>query len=552
MNEREARKQGASFSDAASYDALADLFLTERPRAIAYGAEIPTEPITDEARELEHGASDSPHAPPGAKGGINEVNEPTETDARGESRRNGRGERSAADVEVVVAGHLPILGGPWLAQYADRLAEHAGPVAFVQVRQGAVSLEIFHPPVAADEAQRLRAARIEAESFEDALLHAAARARHWLLRCDDDRVADLLAVVGVRCVTLVSAVDEAAVVASYRSLKELASALRERSAAPPRWRFVAAGTEAGAAVPGYARLATSAQRFLGLEVEQGPVVDRMRPMTVEQIGRWETALAPAQALAMIEAARQMHEEEQSDAGLAPAADSPTARRSAARAGLTADELSFLDELNLDEMDRAAAVHSAPQPQPAPQPATEAPARPVAVGDAPPNSAPSLRLEGQRQPTAPQPAARSERAAAARAAAPAQPQSPADSSGREPIDTLGLAEELGLTPLVARCPRAGSIQLAVDDAGRLHALAQQEPEVLALLLCASAWAVEHAALLSQAQPGVDIDAATEPILHLFTSAAPKVRLLLDSKLRLHLLLRPPCERRAGGFVCADLN
>jgi hypothetical protein len=536
------------FSDAASYDALADLFLSDGPPGTHYGAEIPTEPVDAPATQQENGQRSTPKPTEDGEGGENKVSEPDDaTVARGgadEKSRTGRNGRprgeGIADVELLVAGHLPVLGGPWLAQYADRLAEAQGPVALVQLREGTLSVELLHPSTDAEQAERLRSA-VAADNAEDALLAAAARAERWLLRFDDASIAELLESRDVARLTVVSAVDETSVVACYRRVKELTAALSARDAAQPTWRFVAAGTEPGAAIPGYARLATSAKRFLAVDIEQGPVVDRMRPLVAEQLGRCPVSAAPADVLTLIEAARQM----QSESAQREQASGAEETAAAPRVELTADELSFLDELSL-------AHESEPGTPDAPdtssgelvtEPALgasrqeQAPASPSAAGH---SGEPPEPAEPQRWTRPPHESPPSAHPEASPAAAPVE------------VESICLAAEIGLTPLTARCPRAGSVELAVDDSGRVHALAQQGPDAVAHMLCAAAWAREHSEILSLSQPGVKIDGAASPVLHLFTDEAPPVRPLLDTDVRLHLLLRPSYERRQGGFVCADLN
>ncbi len=398
---------------------------------------------------------------------------------------------AGTSIELLIAGHLPILGGPWLAQYADRLAEAEGPVVLVQMRQGTVSLELFHPPMEAEAAQRLRGTAANESTLEDAVLAATSRAARWLVRSDEALLPGLVGEVAASRLTIVSAADEAAVVASYRTLKELTTTARERQGREPAWRCVIAGAEAQAADSAFARIAASTQRFLDLEIKRGPSIARLRPMVVEQLGRWDLMRSPAEVVALIEAARELQSEE------AETLQATAEREKLARRGLSADELSFLDELRLDTPTHAAG-------------SDESPATP------------------ERSPDV-------------------------DAADDEDAKALCLAAELGFTPLVARCPRAGEVQLAVDDTGRLQALAHhRSADALTLLIAASTWALEHQALLSLAQPGVKIAPEAEPVLHLFTDAAPQVRNLVDSKVRLHLLLRSAWERRRSGFACADLN
>ncbi len=111
---------------------------------------------------------------------------------------------------------------------------------------------------------------------------------------------------------------------------------------------------------------------------------------------------------------------------------------------------------------------------------------------------------------------------------------------------------GLSPICARCPYDESIELAVDDEGRLHLLTQADAMAVESLSIVEEWADAHAAIIQQASAA---EARMDPSLgvhrHLFTDDAPSVRRLLDTPLHVHLLTRVELDRDAG-WICRDLN
>ncbi|MEZ6243638.1 MAG: hypothetical protein R3B57_11420 [Phycisphaerales bacterium] len=118
---------------------------------------------------------------------------------------------------------------------------------------------------------------------------------------------------------------------------------------------------------------------------------------------------------------------------------------------------------------------------------------------------------------------------------------------------------GLTGLEARCPKAGSVELAADDLGRLHLLASSGKDPthpMDRLIAAAAWAREHLPLLLRAEPTLAMPSAERDegdafTLHLVTRHPKLIRPLLDADVRVHLLT----EVEVGGQtarVTTELN
>lgn len=126
-------------------------------------------------------------------------------------------------------------------------------------------------------------------------------------------------------------------------------------------------------------------------------------------------------------------------------------------------------------------------------------------------------------------------------------SPAPTTGK----TSALAPLLhGLRPLAIRNPYAPAVEFAADTHGALHLIAQQgdrEDQALRDLLSTAAWSAMHETLLIAAEPGLSVTRDNGPSLHLVCEHAPPLRRMLDSGVRIHLLVTV-----GGSSVCRELN
>lgn len=118
---------------------------------------------------------------------------------------------------------------------------------------------------------------------------------------------------------------------------------------------------------------------------------------------------------------------------------------------------------------------------------------------------------------------------------------------------------GSIPLEARCPDEPAIELALDEEGRVHVLAQcivaDQSEAAAAgelaraamsLLAARQWVRRHLELLAMTQRQCRFDPAARPTMHLFTDHGPLASRLsqrVGQTLHIHLL-SPPGHSRQG--------
>jgi hypothetical protein len=432
---------------ASDYDALADLFLSQdharsilgAPRAAATIASVP--PIASEggpALRFPREATISP---------------PTPNPAR------------TPHVEALILGHLPVLAGAWVGQYAKHVAASTHePVALLRVQEGQVSLDLVSPiGTAARAHSRVGALTMDpgATSLEDAIAAARRDASRWLIRVDEVHETDLIFTPGVQSVTLLTGADDAAVVSSYRTLKQLSRHLADQSATRDAdeltLNIAILGADDARALQAEAKLREGARTFLATPLGPAAKVGKIGPGSTTTLYRGAATNSAAQTLA---------------AALAILQDSP----------------------------QHASRHTA-QPA-APQSAVATRAFEPVQGA----SAPASVTATSHAPAATQPSA------------------------------LRLAPLVGLTTADLTCPYATNVELAWGPEGGLHLLAMHDPnrDPIRDLLAAASWANDHKALLTRLAPCA-CPAAFGPTPHLLTRDLPSARALLDTAIRVHVLV-----------------
>ncbi|MFM9994975.1 MAG: hypothetical protein ACKVU4_04150 [Phycisphaerales bacterium] len=176
-----------------------------------------------------------------------------------------------ARIEGLIIGHLPVLASAWVTQYARHLAEQTNAwVGLVKARAGQVSVELVGPTAAAEPAIAPPSAR---ETLDAALAEGARAARHWLIRVDELAEARLADLTGLDAVTLLTGADEAAVVASYRTLKLLGE--HADGDTPSRLGVAIMGASTDTARDAAARLARTVQVHLGVTLPLNACVPRI-------------------------------------------------------------------------------------------------------------------------------------------------------------------------------------------------------------------------------------------------------------------------------------
>lgn len=454
-------------------------------------------------------------------------------------------------IELLLLAHLPVNAAAWAVQYVRDVSSRAGePVAYIRLQSGCACVELV------GSRDNAAASSIgECLSFDAAITEAAKHAARWVIRVDNTNEHTAAAARDIDELTLLTASDDAAIVAGYQSLKRLGQATTAVSAI--NVVIVAADEFRGQAAAD--RILEAAGSFLDRDINTRVCpakIATFRAPTLLYSGKADTG--PTDLPAIIRAA--IENTTTTTKSTAPAAQQSQAsttpqtlqtpprftlksRRGSVRtatlrhAAESTQAPIFRPHLHRTTETPAIATTPIPlQPTPTPQVAEKTTTKTTAPPTATRTTQPTTRTPAAKATTTPQ-------------AAPPPP----------PLERLAG----DLRPCNYTCPFTPQIKLARDDSGRLHALAaadntSQLGHALHDLLTISAWADTHKAILSALESETsnqnnNTNANTEPtVAHIFTTDPRIVARLLDSPhLKLHALARVSTDR--GPAWCAmDLN
>ena len=422
-------------------------------------------------------------------------------------------------VEAVLLGNLPGMSGPWLTQYAQRLAQAAGPVAILHLDRRRIDLELVE-----STEQRLAAPTTglaTADGGDDDPEPAGLLDRLHALLTDPDRPLRRLLVHvspgmlgeldGPTRWTLLTGGDDMAVAAAIRLLDEASDA------APHQPRQVdvmimgsdeQASESAGEKLRAAADLVPAPVRIVGHQRQ-------MVPVALRQLGRFDTDDATLATLR-----RDLARLERLGEGRPARREGTGARRHEAEAS--------------QRRPREAEAVAEAQPAAAAAPEAAEPSAP-GVGSA------KSEIRNPKSEIA----------------------SPPDLAAF--LTTAG-GPVAGGVPLEARCPQQPDTQLVLATDGTLHLLRRHraatsdDADLAALrsalleLLAARQWVREHLELLQLTQRQCRFDTAAEPVLHLFTHRAELATTLatrLGAMVKLHLL-RDVGTADEPRWFCTPLN
>ncbi|MFZ4573399.1 MAG: hypothetical protein ACOYN0_03310 [Phycisphaerales bacterium] len=326
----------------------------------------------------------------------------------------------------------------------------------------------------------------EASDLSAALKVAGGIARRWIVRVEELLEQSLAVDPRPGSLTLLTGADEAAMVASYRTFKGLLATLGAGpEASGPKLGVAIFGAEPAKAAESEAKLRKAAQGFLGRDLATSCQIQRITTCAVANVFRGRFDEGVDQLMALVESASR---------------SSPSPTQPTAPARPTG----------------GFAMTEPKQPSAAFERAHVPIATPVQV-NAPSNGTPFARAT---QPST-------------------------------TVARLSLAPLIGgLRTLVARCPYSPSVEFAADASGRLHLIAMHdEPDDKPVrdLISTASWAATHETLLAAAEPGLQVTRDGGPSLHLVCDRAPAMRRMLDSGVRIHLLVTVGSES-----VCRELN
>lgn len=450
-------------------------------------------------------------------------------------------------IELLLLAHLPVNAAAWAVQYVRDVSSRAGePVAYIRLQSGCACVELV-----GSRDNAAASSLGECPSFDAAITEAAKHAARWVIRVDNTNEHTAAAVRDIDELTLLTASDDAAIVAGYQSLKRLGQATTAVSAI--NVVIVAADEFRGQAAAD--RILEAAGSFLDRDINTRVCpakIATFRAPTLLYSGKADTG--PTDLPAIIRAAidnttpttkSTATSTQQSQASSSsPTSQTPPRFTLKSRRG----------SVRTATLRHAAESTQAPIFRPHLHRTTETPAiattpiplQPTQTSQAAEKTTTATSTAANQQITRTQTA----QTTATPQAAPPPP----------PLERLAG----DLRPCNYTCPFATHIKLARDDSGRLHALAaadntSQLGHALHDLLTISAWADTHNAILSALESesnnnnSNNRDANTEPtVSHIFTTDPRIVARLLDSPhLKLHALARVSTDR--GPAWCAmDLN
>jgi len=198
---------------------------------------------------------------------------------------------SHAVVETLVMGHLPFRSGPWASQYARAVArEENCRVGLLRVLSGETSLDLF--------AGKSVSVPAGVESLSEAIAWSSDRVDRWIVQADDVDEPLLAGQLSVDKVTLLSGVNEAAIVAAYQTIKRLIVGQQSHPHRPTLRVAMIGATEDRATEVG-AKIQRAAKVFLDANLEIGPSVGKVGPTGGVMVHRGPTQMSATHVTALL-------------------------------------------------------------------------------------------------------------------------------------------------------------------------------------------------------------------------------------------------------------
>lgn len=431
--------------------------------------------------------------------------------------------------EVLLTGNLPVRGGLWLTPYADALARELGATALLRLDGEEPSLQVLRGHLDHSAA----AAPSDLESLEQAIASLGPTIDHWIIRPPSGGGPAEAIQAGAQRITLLTSADEAAIVAAYQCIKDLAQAAEQCERPAPAVGLAIVGADLQCAREIVDRLARTTKSFLGVEIELVLCLPRMDagvksnryvafpsqpPCTLSDVMTWINAAA------------------------ASASQSASTRQSSSVIGQL-----YTDRTDDQVLDAAEVLRLSDGESASPRRAQKW----MRAGGAlpgPPAPAPAPGAEAAPQPVklAPKPAGKT--------AIDIEPKQPARASEPDhqgqPVPLATHVHSLVALPI--RSPGHERIELAVDRSGRLHLLGRDAAATaLREMTIVEAWAKAHRELIAMACPQHPIDPSSKAVCHLFTDQPAALADLHGTGLRLHVLA-PVVVNGHTGWYAAPLN
>ncbi len=456
--------------------------------------------------------------------------DPGRSDGRRSARQN---EADSIHLEAVLLGNLPVLGRPWLTQYAHRISQSRGPVVVLHIDPDQIEAEL----ICTTDSPRMRDTTIgddgpvptDGESLAARLQSLAESQTHapttYLIHLPPpDSSGEQDWTLALKRWTLLCGADEAAIAAAYQLLKQMLE--RDPARAERRVGLAVMGSDEDASLAVAAKLNEAVGRLLETPVELLYSQKKMVPVQQKPIGQF--ANSPAQWLDLIAYLRRATDEDMLESDTTDRPRTPPAV--VGRVDATSVRIDYDESQTMPDAPVVGAEQS-PRDQPAGEPAYTA--APVAT-----DQADRIPIRSG-SPTA----------------------CPEHSDAAPDLLHLISATHAGAVALEARCPLQPATQLILDQSGRLHLLRRQDEALhedlrIALidLIEARTWVRQHLSLLSLTMRQCRFDLSRKPVLHLFTSESKVAASLVGrvgQYVRFHVLQRIQVGDGTT-WVSTDLN
>jgi len=450
-------------------------------------------------------------------------------------------------VEAVVMANLPGFSGPWLTQYAARLARDAGPVLLLHLGDEMIDAELVAPHAAPPIAPDLP----RTDSLE-VMIHALDQL--------DDRVATVLVhslthdarqrlirTAGLTRWTVLSGADDAALASCAEQMRAI-----HHPDGDVEIGLMVMGSDqpdAAAAVRKINEQNDGARRqrveLVGWQKQMMPVRQHVLGQFVDLDEGWRVVEAMISSMPMVRGRD----------------DEPMAWSAQRAAPVEHDPAAAIPEsgpINEGESSDDPPLRDEPM-SPSDRQVIRSAARDFVdrlEDDTPPpfgrSDSTESASERERDPTPPE-------QPAVDAAPPPPPEPPApepEPAATPESATVSLASFIpGSIALQATCPRQPDAQLGLDESGRLHLMRRHqkdhEPMRLAImdLIEARSWVIEHLELLAMTQRQCTFDREASPKLHLFTDDAATAAGLvnrLSDQVELHVLSEVHVDQAAAWY------
>jgi hypothetical protein len=190
---------------------------------------------------------------------------------------------------LVVVGHLPVMSGLWISQFADREACTGGATCLVRIEHDAVLLEVFR-------AGTRRPSISPQASIVEALRTIAPIAARWMVVSRAGGTTEVPG--GITDIVVLSGADEVAVVAAYELVKTYAALVGGEGAPRVPISVAVLGADDAAVEHVARRLRGATRQFLGFEVAVAGGLQAVAPVDSAFRGTFN---APAPTLVEVDA-----------------------------------------------------------------------------------------------------------------------------------------------------------------------------------------------------------------------------------------------------------